>query len=138
MISSHDTTSMRPSTAKNSGHKDGLYFVMWKLDKLAKNELNKGQTTAFKRCSTMSEAKRYRRSLHEFTQLQNRLQQHSHNLSDQRELLRVFMYRFPSQSKDEMDLRVLSSTLPDQTLNMIIYELLKLEVKRIDPKFSMH
>jgi hypothetical protein len=59
-------------TAKNQGHKDGLYFVMWKLDRIAKNELNKGQTTAFKRCSTASEAKRYRRTLHEFEQLQKK------------------------------------------------------------------
>jgi len=50
--------------------KDGLYFVMWKLERVSKNELNKGQTTAFKRCNTVSEAKRYKRTLHEFTQIQ--------------------------------------------------------------------
>ena len=63
----------RPMTAKNQGQKDGLYFVMWKLDRIAKNELNKGKTTAFKRCSTASEAKRYRRTLHEFEQLQKKI-----------------------------------------------------------------
>jgi general stress protein 26 len=50
MPSSELSDNSRPMSAKNQGHKDGLYFVMWKLDRLAKNELNKGQTTAFKRC----------------------------------------------------------------------------------------
>ncbi len=37
------------------GLKDALYFVKWKLEKVAKTEINKGQTTAFKRCNTVSE-----------------------------------------------------------------------------------
>jgi hypothetical protein len=72
----------RPMTAKNQGQKDGLYYVMWKLDRIARNELNKGQTTAFKRCSTASEAKRYRRTLHEFEQLQKKLISEIDNLSN--------------------------------------------------------
>jgi hypothetical protein len=55
---------------------------MWKLDRIARNELNKGQTTAFKRCSTASEAKRYRRTLHEFEQLQKKLIVEIDNLSN--------------------------------------------------------
>ena len=73
MPSSELSDNSRPMSEKNQGHKDGLYFVMWKLDRLAKNELNKGQTTAFKRCQTASEAKRFRRTLHEFSQLQLKL-----------------------------------------------------------------
>ena len=46
---------------------------MWKLDKSAKNELNKGKTTAFKRCANVGEAKRYKKTLHLFTELQENL-----------------------------------------------------------------
>lgn len=47
--------------------KDKLYYVMWKLDRIARNEMNKGFTTAFKRVSNVSEGKRFKRTLHELT-----------------------------------------------------------------------
>ena len=40
---------------------------------MAKNELSKGQTTAFKRCNTVSEAKRFKKTFHELNEIRKKL-----------------------------------------------------------------
>jgi hypothetical protein len=78
---------------RQSADKDSLYYVMWKLDRVARNEINKGFTTAFKRCTNVSEAKRFKRTLHELTQLQNNIRsaQMDHEALN---IIRAFMRRF--------------------------------------------
>ena len=48
------------------------------------------------------------------------------------------MYRFPSQSKDEIDLRKLSETISDSSLKMVIHTIMGMDMKLVDPKYSMH
>ena len=100
--------------------KDDLYYVMWKLNKVAQNEINKGQTTAFKRCANASEAKRFKRTLNELTNLQSNYR-NANGIEEAARVIREFMVRFPRQTAeaDELDLYHLGLHLPKEKLNEI-------------------
>ena len=69
----HEEQNHQAKPRVQKGLKDGLYFVRWRLEKVSKNEINKGKTTAFKRCNTVSEAKRFKKTFHELNQLKTKI-----------------------------------------------------------------
>lgn len=111
---------------------------MWKLNKVAQNEINKGQTTAFKRCANASEAKRFKRTLNELTNLQSSYRT-AKGFEEAARVIKDFMLRFPKQTAegDELDLHHLGAHLPKEKLNEIGQQILDLNPMKIDPQYSL-
>jgi|LauGreDrversion4_2_1035121.scaffolds.fasta_scaffold308952_3 hypothetical protein len=107
---------------------------MWRLKKVSHGEMNQGQTTAFKRCSNVSEAKRFKRSLNELTNLQNSFK-NSKTVAEGAKVIREFMKRFPRQpaSIDEIDLNYMGTHMPKEELYDIGQKILLVNLMRIDP-----
>lgn len=119
--------------------KDSLYYVMWRLEKTQRSELNKGQTTAFKRCSTASEAKRFKRILHEFTQLKDRFMQ-SESIEQGAGLIRDFIGAYSNpmlEMEDDIDLSLLKDHMSNEQLYLIGQKVASLDMKLLDPRFSI-
>lgn len=53
--------------------KDNLFLVLWKLHKISQREINPGETTAYKHFDNASEAKRFKKTLHEFNSLKKQM-----------------------------------------------------------------
>ncbi|TNV72900.1 hypothetical protein FGO68_gene10707 [Halteria grandinella] len=111
---------------------------MWRLEKQQKSEMNKGQTTAFKRCSTASEAKRFKRILHEFTLLKERFIK-AETLAEGASTIRDFIEAFsnPLLEGDEVDLLFLKDQLTNDQLYLIGQKIAAIELKLLDPKHSI-
>lgn len=111
---------------------------MWKLNKVAQNEMNKGQTTAFKRCANASEAKRFKRTLNELTNLQNKYK-NAKGIQEAAKIIREFMLRFPKQpaEADELDLHAMGVSLAKEKLNEIGQLISEVNLMKIDPQYSL-
>ena len=111
---------------------------MWKLNKVAQNELIKGQTTAFKRCANASEAKRFKRTLNELTNLQNNYK-NAKGIEEAAKIIKELLLRFPKQSTeaDNLDLHHMGLNLDKEKLNEIGQQICDVNLMKIDPKYSL-
>ncbi|CDW79267.1 UNKNOWN [Stylonychia lemnae] len=128
---SHFNSQELNKTLMKNTRKDHLFVVLWKLHKIAQTEINPGQTTAYKHFNNASEAKRFKKSLHQLTQLQ-RSMLYSSDEQEAIEKLKRFVILALNHSLPKYQVY-----LSDENLKEVGQRLMCLELQKLDPKYSL-
>eukprot|EP00347_Sterkiella_histriomuscorum_P017269 403350035 len=112
--------------------KDHLFVVLWKLHKISQQEINPGETTAYKHFNNASEAKRFKKTLHQLKWVKQNLMNSNYDQTDKLEGLKKFIIKALNHSVQKY-----SKYFTQDKLEELQTHIIELDLHQIDPKYSL-